>query len=320
MRVEWSPEHRSGAARSPRWLGAEVWQLATRQHGVVGKGQLLARGTSRRVVDRWVREHHIRPLHRNVYAVGHGRLTVRGWWMAAVLAGGEGAVLSHRCSASLRDLIGWQPRRPAISVPAHRRIEIPGVAVHRIQVLAPDVVDGIPCSSVVRTILDMAAISRWRQLENIVERANQLRLYDHRAMEHLLAAVSRPRGVRRLRAVLAAFDPAVSTTTRSGLEEAMLALCDRAGLPRPLVNSDLQLLDGTWTEADFHWPAARVVVETDGERFHASRPRRRKDRAKDRALQLAGWLVLRVPEDELEERPEAVLADLRLALRRSSGA
>lgn len=96
----------------------------------------------------------------------------------------------------------------------------------------------------------------------------------------------------------------------------MLALCRRSGLPDALCNHHVRKLDGEFAEVDFMWAGPRVVVETDSNRYHATHPKRRKDRAKDRALQLAGWMVLRVPEDDLVERSTTILTDLRLALAR----
>lgn len=298
-----------------RRAGDELWELATAQHGVVERRQLRTLGLSAPAVDRWLRTGRLRALHRGVYAVGHSALTVRGWWMAAVLACGPGAALSHRCAARLQSLSGRLPGRPAVSVPATRCPQPPGVAVHRIQRVEPVLVEGIPCTPVARTILDLAGISRRRELEKVIEEAVVLGVFDLRALETVVASVARPRGVRLLRSVLAEIRPG-TTLTRSDLEEAMLALCDRAGLPRPVCNGNVLLADGTAPEVDFQWRAARVVVETDSNRYHATHPKRRGDRAKDRALQLAGWLVLRVPEEDLAERPDAILADLRAALAR----
>ena len=161
----------------------------------------------------------------------------------------------------------------------------------------------------------MAGISRRRTLEKIVEEAVVLGVFDLRAIQEVLDTVARPRGVRMLRSVLAGIRPG-TTLTRSGLEEAMLALCDRAGIERPRVNLDVALVDGALVKVDFHWPRQRVIVETDSNRYHATHPKRRRDRAKDRALQIAGWIVLRVPEEDLAERPELILADLITALTR----
>jgi very-short-patch-repair endonuclease len=313
--VEWTVGAAPRPEVSTRWAGEDIWDLATRQHGVLERGQLLACGVSAGAVKRWQATGRLRPVHRGVYAVGHGALSLAGWSMAAVLACGEGAALSHRSAARLHGLITWKPQRPAVSVPVRRRARPPGIAVHRIQRLAPILVDGIPCTPVARTIVDMAAICRRRTLEKLVEEAVVREIFDLVELETVLGSVSRPRGVRLLRSVLAELRPGM-TQTRSGLEEAMLALCRRAGLPDPLVNRHVARRDGSLAEVDFHWPAPRVVVETDSNRYHATHPRRRADRAKDRALQLGGWVVLRVPEEDLAERPDAILADLRAALNR----
>jgi hypothetical protein len=287
--------------------------LATAQHGVIERGQLSALGVPGDTVDRWLRAGRLRPLHRGVYAVGHGARTQKGWWMAAVLACGEGAVLSHRCAARHLQLTDRYPGRPAVSVPASRRARPPGIAVHRIQRIEPALVDAVPCTPVARVIVDMAGVSRRRELEKVIEEAVVLGVFDLNEIHRTLAAIARPRGVRLLRSVLNSIRPG-TTLTRSGLEEAMLALCRRAGLPEPVVNGDVSRADGTLVKVDFHWPGTRAIVETDSNRYHATHPKRRRDRAKDRALQLAGWIVLRVPEEDLAGRPDLILADLRAAL------
>ena len=289
--------------------------MATGQHGVIERGQLVAADVPQRTISRWLRAGRLRPLHRGVYAVGHGALTMRGWWTAAVLACGPGAALSHGYATRHLGLASSCRGRPSVSVPATRRSRPPGIAVHRIQRVEPELIDGIPCTPVARTIVDMAGISRRRTLEKIIEQAVVLGVFDLWAIQGVLDTVARPRGVRLLRSVLDGIRPG-TTLTRSDLEEAMLALCRRAGLPEPLVNREVGLADGTLVEADFQWPGPRVIVETDGNRYHATHPQRRRDRAKDRALQLAGWVVLRAPEEDLAERPDLILADLRLALTR----
>lgn len=313
--VEWTFQGAMRPKGFTRWLGEEIWALATRQHGVIERGQLRARGVSVDTIKRWVACGRLRALHAGVYMIGHGSLTVRGRWMGAVLACGEGAALSHRPAARHHNLIGFDAGRPAVSVPSSRKPRHPGIAVHRIQRIEPVTVDAIPCTPVARTIVDMAGISRRRTLEKVIEEACILELLDVRAIQDVLDTVARPRGVRLLRSVLANFDPG-TTITKSGLEEAMLALCRRAGLPEPRVNLYVALRDGSLVQVDFHWPDHRVVVETDSNRYHATHPKRRRDRAKDRALQLAGWIVLRVPEEDLAERPDRILADLRAALSR----
>lgn len=312
--IEWSFQGAMRTKAFTRWLGEEIWALATQQHGVIEKGQLLTLGASVDMIKRWVGNGRLRALHAGVYMVGHGALTVRGRWMAAVLACGKGAALSHRPAARLHSLIGFDPGRPAVSVPASRKPRHPGLAIHRIQRVEPIFVDAIPCTPVARVIVDMAGISRRRTLEKVIEEAVVLEVFDLTAIHDVLDTVARPRGVRLLRSVLEDFRPG-TTLTKSGLEEAMLALCRRAGLPKPLVNLHVSLRDGTLVQVDFHWPEQRVVVETDSNRYHATHPKRRRDRAKDRALQLAGWIVLRVPEEDLADRPDAILADLRAALR-----
>src|SRR3954451_22006675 len=160
--VEWRVKPRSAAQPSTRWSAEELWALVTAQHGVVEHHQLRELDIPRHTIARWLRQGHLRQIHRGVYMVGHGALSLRGWWMAAVLACGEGAALSHRPGTRLHDLIAWHPGRPAVSVPVTRRPQPPGIAVHRIQVIESVVIDGIPVTPVARAIVDMAGISRRR--------------------------------------------------------------------------------------------------------------------------------------------------------------
>jgi very-short-patch-repair endonuclease len=277
--------------------------LAAVQHGVVSGEQLRAAGLSTSAVGRRVSRGLLHRVHRGVYAVGWARLTVRGRWWAAVLACGEGAVLSHASAGAAWELVSSAGREVHVSVPASDgRRRVRGVRVHRAASLTADDVttlDGLPITTLERTLLDLAVTLAPDRLARAVERAEGTRPLDHRR----LAAPGRP-GNARLRAALA--EPA--TVTRSKLEERFLALLDRHGLPRPLVNVRV----GPY-EVDFLWPEQRLVVETDGWEHHGTRRAFQEDRRRDRYLVAAGHRVVRLTHDDVAEDGDEtarVLAEL----------
>lgn len=239
--------------------------------------------------------------------------------MAAVLACGDGAVLSHRSAAALW---GFGEARPRTDVSAPRRAgrSRAGIAVHRADTLDEEdktVLNHIPCTSAPRTLLDLAAVVDRRTLERAVDRAEELRLFDLHALYELLCRHPRRRGRRALATILADYDR--STATRSVAEERMLALTSGAGLPRPRVNAWIALDDNTGYEADFLWPAARLIVEVDGRSHHARRDAFEHDRQRDRHLALAGYETRRYAAAELRSRPAEVVDELRQFLSLNPG-
>jgi very-short-patch-repair endonuclease len=308
-------EHPMGAKCSPRGIDELISKLATRQHGVVGRQQLLARGVGRRAVGARVAGSRLHPVHHGVYAVGHPLLTLRGRWMAAVLAAGKGALLSHRSAAALW---GLAPPRGGAAIDVtgpraarHRK----GMVRHRSQI--PDdereLLDGIPVTSVTRTILDLAAVVSKRQLERAVNEMEVRELRARRSLPDLLARYPRRGGTAVLRDLLADRESFLGVT-ESDLEEAFLGLIDRSGLPRPRINADLAIR-GRFIRPDFAWPVARLVVETDGGAVHRTDRAFEEDRAKDRILIAEGWRVMRVTWRQLRDSPGEVAADVRESLR-----
>jgi Transcriptional regulator, AbiEi antitoxin/Protein of unknown function (DUF559) len=282
-----------------------IARIAARQHGVISLLQLKALGLTSSGVRRRVAAGRLHRMHRGVYAVGHPRLTVKGRWMAAVLAGGPGAVLSHRDAAAL-----WRIRksaRAAIDVTTPRRggRSLSGIEVHRTRYLPPEDVteiDGIPCTTLARTLLDLAEVVDRRQVERACDEAEVLRLLDASALDAVLSRARGRRGVPVLRAILD--EHAIGeTVTRSEMEERFLALCDRAGLPRPEVNAWIAL-GGAHAQADFLWREQRLIVETDGRAAHGTRRAFERDRRRDQRLMLAGWRVIRVTWRQLTREPE----------------
>jgi very-short-patch-repair endonuclease len=286
-----------------------VARLASRQWGVVSRPQLRALGVSRGAVEHWLSVGRLQPLYRGVYAVGHRALRVEGRRLAAVLACGAGAVLSHRTAAAHWGLL--RTDQTGIDVTALRgRHGAPGIRLHRSRSLdAKDTTShhGIPITTVHRTLLDLAATARGSELERAVAQAERLRVYDHRAITHLIARANGHRG----RAALAEATAREAKWTRNEWEAAFLNLLREAGLPEPLTNDAFEVPDHGHCEPDYHWPACRVIVELDGFETHGTRAAFRADRAKDAALTAAGYRVLRFTRDD---DPELAIKRLRALL------
>jgi len=210
--------------------------VADRQHGVVSVGQLRALGYSRPSIARAVASGYLHSLDRSVYAVGHANLSLHGQCFAAVFACGPGAVLSHHSAAWVHGLARWKPAPFHVTGPVARRPRLP-VRIHRARRLEnPDraLIEGIPVTAVPRTLLDMAATVRFDWLEKMVERSEELGLFDLRAVEELLGRTIGHHGHKRLRRAIALYKP--TSFTRSGLEKWWLELVLAAGLPQPHMN------------------------------------------------------------------------------------
>lgn len=246
--------------------------LALRQHGVVGRCQLVALGVSRRAIDRRLRSGRLHAVHRGVYAPGHAPLTLPGRFMAAVLACGPGAVLSHRSAAVLWGIQRSAPRWVEVTVCGQQGRRRAGIVACRatLEQRERTVCHGIPVTTPGRTLIDLADILSERALQRAVDEADYLRL-DCSGFRPLPGR----RGRGRVAAVLA-FHRAESTRTRTDLEERFLALCRAYDLPLPEVNVHVE-----GYEVDFLWSDQRLIVETDGRAaHHAAGVRERPDKGR----------------------------------------
>ena len=283
--------------------------VAGRQWGVVSVRQLRALGVGRSATTRRVQSGHLHRLYPGVYAVGHATLGREGRRLAAVLACGPGAVLSHRTAAAHWGLLHTDQTRIDVTAPRGRH-GAPGIRLHRTRSLdAHDTTNhqGIPITSVARTLLDLAATVRRSELERALAQAERLQLYDHRAIQDTLARSNGHRGTSELERATT-HEP---RWTRNEWEAEFLGLIRNAGLPEPLVNETLHALDHGPCEPDYHWPAHRVIVETDGWETHRTRHAFRNDRAKDAALTASGYRVLRFTRDD---EPDLAVRRLRALL------
>jgi predicted transcriptional regulator of viral defense system len=219
--------------------------LANRQHGVVSLAQLRALGLGAAGASKRSRGGRLHRVHRGVYAVGHPVLTLNGRWMAAVLACGEGAALSHRSAAELWGL--HRSDRPNIDVITARGTgrSRKGIDAHSTRDLRRSdltTVDAIPCTTIPRTLLDLAEVVNRRTLERAIDHAEILQVFDLRALEEVLSRADGRRGVAAIRSFLDEDrQPAI---TRSELEERVLAMCSRSTYARPW-----STIGSRWTEA-----------------------------------------------------------------------
>jgi predicted transcriptional regulator of viral defense system len=290
-------------------------ELARRQWGVVSRAQLATLGLGRGAIDGRLRAGRLRRVHRGVYAIGGAALPREGRHLAAVLAYGPGAVLSHTSAAVHWGLLAYDAPRPEVTAPASRT-GVPGIRLHRTHSLdARDATDhrGVPVTTVAKTLLDVAAQAPRSHLEHALGQALRNQLYDHRAILDVLERHRGRRGVLPLRAATAD-DPAF---TRSELERRFRALCRRAGLPQPLSNAHVADADNQVHEVDFFFPAHRLVVETDGWRDHWTRVAFERDRAKDAALVAAGYAVLRFTKRQIADDPGTVAERVRAGCSRA---
>ena len=281
-----------------------IADLAARQFGVVSRTQLIAAGIGPGAIDTRLRGHRLHRLHRGVYAVGHVALVPLAREMAAALACGEHAAVSHRSAAAVWRLLEARESEPVdVTVTGSGRTR-PGLRIHRSRRLAPEDVrrhDGLPVTSPARTLIDFADTAADRELERATAEALTRRLVDARRLLAATAGYPGRRGVSRLQRLLDSEEP--TTVTRSEAEERFLALARAAELPPPEVNVPV-----LGHEVDFHWREQRLVVEIDGFRFHSSRGAFERDRRRDAELQSAGLRVLRITWRQLVDTPYATIA------------
>lgn len=294
----------SGSAATQR-----ARRLSERQHGNISFAQLRAAGLSTDQIEQrshsgWlVRRHHL------VYAVGHVPRSRESRWHAATLALGDGAVLSHRAAGALLGIVSGSVPTEVTVAPTVGHPHRDGIIVHRAHMPGRHRrhYDQIAVTTPVRTLLDLAAVLDLRRLADAFEEAQIT--FGLAPVSVAVEVAARPghRGSGRLRTILCgAVDPA---DVCSRLELRFLGLCQRHGLPCPVVNRRV----GAW-RPDFAWPDAMLIVETDGGAFHRTVAKRRRDAAKDADLIAGGWQVLRLDWDEVTDAAPLAAARVAAAL------
>jgi very-short-patch-repair endonuclease len=291
--------------RSKSQVDRMIWALAERQHGVISRSQLLELGLNRGAITHRIELGRLRAVHRGVYRIG--LLSSDGRRMAAVLACGPGAVLSHHSAAALWGI------RPSDRVEVTTRASHRGpkhISVHRSPLRNDERTThrGIPTTTVPRTLLDLSAVVHPDALRSALRQAEQLRLTDPLSLSDLAERYPRRPGLAAIRALLE--DATIGARViRSELEERFQSFLLNVGLPLPQTN---QFVEGF--EVDCIWPDQRLIVELDGRAVHDTFHAFEQDRIRDRVLAAAGWRVIRVTWRQLHEEPERLEADLRLLL------
>jgi hypothetical protein len=280
-------------------------RLAGRQWGVVSRDQLTALGLGANGIAQWIRAGRLIRLYRGVYALGHDRLRREGRWLAAVMACGPGAALSHRDAAALWELRQSNSAHIDVTVPSQNGRRRAGIRIHRsgrLRAQEVTVRHGIPVTTVARTLLDLADVLDRQALKRVITEAEYTKRFDMAAINAVVHDNPGRRGARLMGAVAAAGD-----RTRSKLEDRFLAFVERHGVEAPQT--------GFWIEgyeADFIWKRAGLIVEMDGLAAHGTRTAVNADRLRDRRLWKAGFRTMRLTDDALDDEA-AVLDDLAQA-------
>ncbi|HTU15902.1 MAG TPA: DUF559 domain-containing protein [Solirubrobacterales bacterium] len=278
-----------------------VLSIANRQYGVVGRQQLLDADIEPGFIQGRINARHFTAVYPGVYAVGHSQLPVRGHWMAAVLASGPASVLSHRSAASNWGLVPPPPvievlrsSSPKESAPLYAGHPTPfgrRIVIHRSRVFGPDEYElrnGIPTTTVPRTLLNLAATWNVRQLDSALSEAERFGLVELKLLKEISHRGRGWTGIRKLREVVDAWDPS-SIRTRSELEMEFLRLCREYRIPAPEINV---MVGGH--EVDCLWSERKLIVELDGHRYHRAPDVFERDKERTAALEDAGYQVLRL--------------------------
>lgn len=296
--------------------GVKSWEriarLAEAQHGIVSRDQLRSFGKSEAAIDHAIATGRLHIIFRGVFGVGHRRIGSHGLLLAAVRACGKGSVVSHGTAAALLGLWDRQPHLIDVVAPIEAGRKIPGIRRrHTPPPLPHEVVihDAVPCTGPSRTIVDIAGIASEALLRRTIEQAAVNRMLDVFEIEAVLAGPRR-RGSRLLRRILQDWHRYPSTTRlRSRFEARLLPLLSRAGIPMPRCNTNLSIGREAF-EVDFLWGKQRLVVETDGSRYHDNPQAQARDRRRDRLLIAAGYRVWRLSWHDLDQRPEETMVEL----------
>lgn len=254
----------------------------------------------------------LHPIFRGAYSLGHPGAGQCGRMLAAVLASGDGSVVSHGTAAFLLGMWERRPQLIDVIAPVQAGRKIPGIRRRFTPAPLPRDTwsqNGVPCTSPSRTIVDVAGIVGEAALRRTIEQAAVRRLLDVAEIDTILAGPRR-RGSPRLRAVLddwRRYSP--GTPLRSRMEAKLLPLLTQHDVPAPECNATLQIGSDRF-EVDFLWRRRRFVVETDGGAYHDNPEAEARDRRRDATLSAAGYRVWRLRWDDLEERPAVTMATL----------
>jgi very-short-patch-repair endonuclease len=298
---------RAGAATGEaKARSAQAWALARVQHGVLARRQLFALGFSHDAVKHRLATRRLWPLARGVYAVGPPRGTREQRWMAAVLSCGDRAALSHRSAAALWKVGEELPGRIDVSARRHLNSRRAGLKVRsRPSLRAAEVTeqDGIPVTTVVQTLVDLARELTDGRLERAVNEADKRDLIDPESLRDALAERTGEPGAKRLAVLL---DRRTFRLSDDELERLFRPIAAAAGFP---VEETKARVNGV--EVDFFWPRLGLVVETDGLRYHRTPAAQGRDRLRDQTHTAAGLAQLRFTHHQVRYEPSYVQGILK---------
>jgi hypothetical protein len=284
--------------------------MAGRQHGVVADWQLLPLGLGHGAIDYRVALGRLHVIHRGVYAVGHSKLSLRGRWMAAVLACGPAAVLSHRDAGELWSIGRWSRPKIDVTAPGRSRHARPGIDVHRPRLIEPDectIRDGIPVTTISRTLIDLAAVVSLKQLTRAWDASVREQHFDLTDLVRVRSRFRRRRGLKHIDLLIAQSRPLPPRVNSNTELDVLDLIHNDPDVPNPTgVNV---WIPEAHAEVDLEWHHHRAVVEIDGP--HHLEPRQRdEDNARDARLQKAGYRVMRVSDRRIADDPYGVMVDV----------
>jgi hypothetical protein len=279
----------------------QAWELAHRQHAVVTRGQLLGLGFSAEAIKHRLQRGRLHTVVRGVYAVGRPHLNREGRWMAAVLACGPGAVLSHRSAAALWGFGKEHTDYIDVSIKRTSEARILGLRCHRRPSLPSQEVEprlNIPVTTPVRTFLDLATVTGPKTIERSINEADKLNVIDADSLRKALDDHPGQPGIRLLRHVL---DEHTFRLSDDELERLFRPLAAAAGLPAPLTKHMVNRF-----EVDFFWPELGLVVETDGWRYHRTPSAQTRDALRFQVHVANGLIPLRFSHYQVKYQPRHV--------------
>lgn len=292
--------------------------LATAQGGAVSLDQLRDTGVTTRSASHQASDGRLHRIHRGVYTVGHRSISRNTHLRAAVLACGEGAVVSHLTAAAVHGLWDKWPALIDVTVPVEAGRKIDGIRCRRCRFPEPGEIEirhGVPITTLARTLVDLAGILGIKSLRKAVGRAAMRRKLDLQAVDLATDNAKWRRGLKLLELALVPYRTKDGTVpdVRSDFEILVLPELVEMEIPQPGCNVPLQI-DGERFLVDFFWERERVIVETDGRETHETPTAFQTDRRRDQFLAAAGYRVLRITWEQIHDEREAVLDRVSRAL------
>jgi very-short-patch-repair endonuclease len=278
-------------------------RIGTSAHGVVTRRELLAAGVTAAEIEQRLRTGALIREYAGVYRVGHRAPSLEARYLAAVLACGEGALLSDRAAGCLFGALKGLAPPPEVTAPTERRIK--GIKTHRSRNMDPrdaTTFRGIPITTLPRTLVDLASVLDPDDLARAFHEAEVRHGTTPAQVEPVLDRRPNSPGARKLRAVLRGDTP----ITLSRLEKRFLVLLREAGLPAPRTNRPA----GGY-RVDCRWPDHRLTVELDSYRYHHSRHAWEQDRRREREARARGDEFRRYTWGDVHEHPKQMLTELR---------